>query len=51
MEKFGIPYQKMQKNLKHRGWHIDILNDRESTIKEGKAKFSQWSEAKERIRF
>jgi hypothetical protein len=31
-------------------WHLDILKERESLVRSGKAKFSDWIEAKERIR-
>jgi hypothetical protein len=30
-------------------WHGDVLAERERLIAEGKAKFSDWEEAKERI--
>jgi hypothetical protein len=31
-------------------WHLDVLKDREKLVRSGKAKFSDWSEAKDRIR-
>ena len=31
-------------------WHKQVLNEREQQIKEGKATFSEWEGAKERIR-
>jgi putative addiction module component (TIGR02574 family) len=31
-------------------WHRELLSDRKRLVDEGKAKFSPWSEAKERIR-
>jgi hypothetical protein len=31
-------------------WHLDVLKERERLVAAGKAKFSDWSEAKERIR-
>jgi len=31
-------------------WHLEILKERESLVRSGKAKFSAWPEAKERIR-
>lgn len=31
-------------------WHADELKNRESQIREGKATFSDWDEAKQRIR-
>lgn len=38
------------KQLESPDWHKDILNDRENALESGKAKFSDWEEAKERIR-
>jgi hypothetical protein len=32
------------------GWHLDVLKEREKLVATGKAKFSDWSKAKERIR-
>ena len=31
-------------------WHKDVLEERAKLVKSGKAKFSSWTEAKERIR-
>ncbi len=31
-------------------WHLDVLQERENLIAAGKAKFSDWVTAKERIR-
>ena len=31
-------------------WHLDVLKEREQLVVSGKTKFSDWSEAKERIR-
>ena len=31
-------------------WHVKILRETEKLVQEGKAKFSNWSEAKRRIR-
>ena len=31
-------------------WHLDLLKERASLVRAGKAKFSNWSEAKDRIR-
>jgi len=31
-------------------WHLDVLKERENLVATGKAKFSDWSKAKERIR-
>ena len=31
-------------------WHADILSAREKRVREGESKFSDWNEAKDRIR-
>ncbi len=31
-------------------WHADVLRAREERVREGKSKFSDWPEAKNRIR-
>jgi len=31
-------------------WHKDLLDEREALIREGKAKFMDWDEAKKQIR-
>jgi hypothetical protein len=31
-------------------WHIEVLAEREKLVRQGKAKFSDWSEAKKRLR-
>lgn len=50
MEKIWDDLTKDENELESPDWHIEVLNDRENTIKEGQAKFSDWTEAKERIR-
>lgn len=32
------------------GWHADVLRAREHRVKEGSSSFSDWPEAKQRIR-
>jgi putative addiction module component (TIGR02574 family) len=39
-----------EKTLKSPDWHEEVLKDREKAIAAGKASFSDWEEAKERIR-
>ena len=31
-------------------WHLEVLAEREKLVRQGKAKFSDWSEAKKRLR-
>ena len=31
-------------------WHADVLHAREKRVRDGSAKFSDWTEAKQRIR-
>ena len=31
-------------------WHVEVLAEREKLVLQGKAKFSDWSEAKKRLR-
>jgi len=31
-------------------WHADVLNAREKRVRDGSAKFSDWTDAKQRIR-
>ncbi len=37
-------------NIPSPSWHADVLSAREQRIKEGKSQFSDWDEAKSRIR-
>ena len=50
MEKIWEDLTKNKNELESPNWHIEVLNDRDNAIKEDKAKFSDWTEAKERIR-
>ncbi len=31
-------------------WHLNLLHEREELVRQGKARFSPWSEAKKRLR-
>lgn len=37
-------------NVPSPAWHADVLSAREQRIRDGKSKFSDWNEAKSRIR-
>ncbi len=39
-----------KKIYKSPSWHEDVLKDREEALQAGKVKFSDWEEAKERIK-
>ncbi len=41
--------QRDEKNIPVPQWHKDLLNERERLIREGKAQFSDWETAKQRI--
>ena len=42
--------QRNEENVPSPQWHADELKKRESQIREGKSTFSDWDEAKQRIR-
>ncbi len=50
MEALWDDLAKHEKTLESPDWHEEILKDREKAIAAGKASFSDWEEAKERIR-
>ena len=37
-------------NIPSPAWHADVLSAREQRIRDGKSQFSDWNEAKSRIR-
>ncbi len=39
-----------ENSLESPEWHLDALQSAERSVKEGKAKFSDWESAKQRIR-
>jgi len=50
METIWDDISRDNKKLKSLAWHEDVLKDREAAVKSGKAKFSDWEEAKIRIK-
>jgi hypothetical protein len=50
METIWDDLTKDEKKLESPTWHHDILKDREKAAATGKAKFSDWKQAKERIK-
>ncbi|MBU2645836.1 addiction module protein [bacterium] len=50
MELIWDEFTKEEKKLMSPDWHKDILEDREQALASGRAKVSDWEEAKERIR-
>jgi len=50
METIWDDLTKDEKNLDSPVWHNDILKDREEAVAAGKAQFSDWKEAKARIK-
>ena len=49
METIWDDLQRTPENVPSPSWHADVLHAREMRIREGKAHFSDWSEAKRRI--
>lgn len=50
MEAIWDDISRDEKNLESPIWHREVLNDREKALAEGKAKFSDWKDAKNRIK-
>lgn len=50
MEEIWADLQRGQGEIAPPAWHADVLRAREARIASGEAKFSDWAEAKERIR-
>ena len=50
METLWDDLSKHEKSIESPDWHEEVLRDREKAIAAGKASFSDWEEAKERIR-
>ena len=50
LERIWDDLQRKPENIPSPSWHGDVLQDRESRIKEGSSQFLDWTEAKTRIR-
>jgi hypothetical protein len=50
MEAIWADLSRDESEFQSPDWHRDALRDAERLVKEGKAKFSDWDEAKRRIR-
>ncbi|MDY0041320.1 MAG: addiction module protein [Desulforhabdus sp.] len=50
MEALWDDLARHEKTLDSPDWHEEVLKDREKAIAAGKASFSDWKEAKERIK-
>ena len=50
MESIWNDLSKDEQSLQSPDWHEEILHDREAALKEGKAKVSDWTDAKKRIK-
>jgi len=50
MEMLWTDLSRDEAKFKSPSWHGDVLKETERLVKEGKAKFYDWGEAKERIR-
>ncbi len=50
MESLWIDLSRDETKVKSPAWHQSALQDAERLVKSGKAKFSNWEDAKQRIR-
>ena len=50
LEELWADLSRDEMELDSPGWHADALRETERLVKAGKAKFSDWDEAKERMR-
>lgn len=50
MESIWSDLSKDDQSLQSPDWHEEILNDREVALEQGKAKISDWADAKKRIK-
>ena len=50
LESVWSELSKEDKNLNSPDWHENILKERESSLGSNQAKFSNWNEAKKRIK-
>ena len=49
MEALWEDLRRGERNVPVPQWHKDLLDERERLVREGKARFSGWDEAKKRI--
>jgi hypothetical protein len=50
IEEIWAHLERTSEGLPSPGWHADVLAAREDRVREGRSQFSDWSEAKSRIR-
>ena len=50
IERIWDDLQRKPEDVPSPSWHGDVLREREGRIKEGCSHFSEWTEAKDRIR-
>ena len=50
LERIWDDLQRRPEEVPSPSWHGDVLQNREDRIKEGSSQFSDWTEAKARIR-
>jgi hypothetical protein len=50
MEDLWADLSQGPKDVPVPAWHIEVLAKREKLVRQGKARFSDWSEAKKRLR-
>jgi hypothetical protein len=50
MEALWVDLSREEGTFESPAWHADALHQTERLLKDGKAKFSDWDHAKERIR-
>ncbi len=50
MEDLWVDLCQIPQAIPAPGWHADVLHAREERIRHGESRFSDWSEAKTRIR-
>jgi putative addiction module component (TIGR02574 family) len=50
MEELWVDLAKTPEQVPTPKWHREVLAEREELVRQGKAKFSPWAEAKKRLR-
>ena len=50
MEDLWADLSQVPKDVPVPGWHLEVLAERQKLVRRGNAKFSDWSEAKKRLR-
>ena len=50
LEEIWSDLQRTPEDVPSPAWHGDVLHERESAVRDGRANFSDWTDAKRRIR-